>query len=144
MYAALTDMVSLYGEAEILRLGALDGDFPDQVTDLRVEARVARALDSATDLIDSYLRKRYRTPLETVQASIRDAACAIARHTLASTGQTSPSEDVARQYKTTIDWLGQIARGVVTLEGAAPVAQGSAAQFQDRDPIYDTGAGGMW
>lgn len=144
MYAQLSDMVERYGEAEILRLGVIDGDFATEITDLRVEARIARAIVVASDQVDSYLRKRHATPLLDPPVSVVEAACVLARFWLSSNGGTSPSEDVASAQKRTIAWLTQISRGEATLEGSAAMASGSEARISDRPKIFDPGAGGMW
>lgn len=144
MYAQLSDMVERYGEAEILRLGVIDGDFAETVEDLRVEARIARAITVAGDQVDSYLRKRHATPLTDPPLSVVEATCVLARFWLSSNGGTTPSDDVTAAHKRSVEWLTKISRGEATLEGSAAIAQGSTARVSDRPKIYDSGAGGMW
>ena len=144
MYAQLSDMVDRYGEAEILRLGVIDGDFAETLTDARIVERVANGLTVASDQVDSYLRKRHATPLADPPLSVVEATCTLARFWLASNGNTTPSEDVKDSHKRSVNWLTQISRGDATLEGTAPIAQGSEARVSDRPKIYDTGTGGMW
>ncbi|TVR05961.1 MAG: DUF1320 domain-containing protein [Salinarimonadaceae bacterium] len=144
MYASLADMVERYGEVELLRLSVIDGPTPEDIADLRVEARVSRAIATAGDIVDSYLRKRYSTPLATPPASIVEATCVLARHWLSTSGSVNPSDSVTTAVAQTRAWLGRIATGDVTIEGLAPVAQSAAARVSDRPKIYEPGAGGMW
>ena len=144
MYAQLSDMVDRYGEAEVLRLGVIDGDFATDLADARVVDRVSKAITWASDQVDTYLRKRHATPLTNPPVAVIEAACVLARFWLSSNGGTTPSEDVRAAEKRTIAWLTQISRGEATLEGAAALASGSTARFSDREKTHDSGAGGMW
>lgn len=144
MYATVADMVERYGEVELLRLAVIDGPPPEELDDIRVEARVARAVATAGDIVDSYLRKRYSTPLASPPASIVEATCVLARHWLSSNGNVNPSESVIAAAAQTRAWLARIAGGDVTIEGLAPIAQTAAARVSDRPQIYDPGARGPW
>lgn len=144
MYATIADMESRYGEAELLRLGVVDGDMAEELSDPRVEARVSEALTTATDQVDSYLRKRYLTPLSPVPASIVEATCVLARYWLSQSGATTPSESVESHQERILKWLDKLATGTTTLEGLTPIASGSTARVSDRGKIYDAGPGGMW
>lgn len=144
MYAQLSDMVDRYGEAEILRLGVIDGDFATDLLDARVVDRVNKGIAWAEDQVNSYLRKRYATPLGDVPVSIVEATCVLARFWLSTNGASVASEDAMDAHKRSIVWLTQLSRGEATLEGAAAIASGSKAKISDRLKIYDTGAEGMW
>ncbi|MCH8475955.1 MAG: DUF1320 domain-containing protein [Opitutales bacterium] len=144
MYATIADMESRYGGDELRRLGVVDGDMAEELSDPRVQARVSQALMTATDQVDSYLRKRYLTPLAPAPASIVEAPCVLARHWLSQSGATTPSESVTEHRADTLKWLAKLADGSATLEGLTPIAKGSTARVSDRDKIYDPGPGGMW
>lgn len=144
MYATLDDMETRYGASELLRLGVVDGERPESLEDLRVIARVSGAIATASSVIDSFLAKRYTTPIAAPPPSIVEAACVLARHSLASSGATSPSEDVETAKAQTLSWLGKIAQGIVTIEGLASISKGSSARVSDRPAIYNPGTGGVW
>ena len=131
-YATLADMVGRYGETEMLRLSVADGPLPATVLPERIE----RALSAATDTIDSYLRARYRVPLSPVPESVNEAACVLARFSLASGGEREPSEQMGVNRAATIAWLKALATGPVTLEGVAVVSPASGAQSNDRPRIF--------
>jgi phage gp36-like protein len=144
MYATLADMVERYGEAEILRMSVIDGDLPEDLEDPRVEARVSRAIETASSVIDSFLGKRYTTPIAVPPLSVVEAACVIARHWLSSSGSTTPSETAQTARDQTLSWLNKIAQGMVTIEGLAAISKSSSARVSDRPAIYDPGTGGRW
>lgn len=137
-YATVADMVSRFGETEVLRFSAGDGALPEAI----VPERIDQAIADASALIDSYLRRRYTTPLTTAPADITRAACTLARYALAMGGDREPTEQMRLARKEVITWLEGIADGRVTLEGLAPIATTSAARVSDRDPTFWPRPGG--
>lgn len=131
-YATIPDMTLRFGETEIIRLSAGDGPLPVAV----VAATVERALDDATAIVDSYLRRRYLVPLAAPTADIVRAACIIARYDLATGANKEPSTQMKDDRAEVIAWLRMIADGRVTLEGAAPVNAGSGVQASDRERVF--------
>jgi phage gp36-like protein len=105
-YATRSDMTLRYGEAEIASLEDADnvgaGD----------EAVTARALEDASEEVDSYVAVRYQTPLPSVPAPLARAACDIARFRLY---KDRPTEEVKYRYERSVKWLEHLAAGKVLL-----------------------------
>lgn len=138
-YASVDDMVSRFGETEVLRFSAGDGPLPETI----IPARIEQALADASARIDSYLRRRYTVPLAApVPDVIVRAACTLARYDLAMGGDREPTEQMRLAQKDVIGWLEKIASGQATLEGAAPIAPSSGARSSDRDATFTSRAGG--
>ncbi len=101
-YAAIEDMVTRYGEAEMARLTTPEG----QLDDIVVSTRIAGALGDATALIDTYLRRRYVVPLVSpLPREITNACCILARFDLAHGEQREPTEQMRLAKKDVIAWL---------------------------------------
>lgn len=137
-YATVADLVSRYGETEVLRFSAGDGPLPEAIE----PARIDQAIADASALIDSYLRRRYKTPLSTPPSDIVRAACTLARYDLAMGGDREPTEQMRLARKEVIAWLEGVADGRTTLEGVTPIATTSAARVSDRDATFGSCAGG--
>jgi phage gp36-like protein len=138
-YATVDDMVQRFGEAEMIRASTPDGQ--DAVT--VVQAPICTALDDASSTIDSYLRKRYRVPLEVAPPEINRACCMLARYDLGLGGERSVSEQTQKAREETIQWLARIARGEVVL-GMEEVTAGdeSFATTESRRPVFGGRDGG--
>ena len=133
-YATLDDLTLRFGETEILRNAAEDGQVDGPVN----TTRVATLLNAATAVVDSYLGRRYQTPLSPVPDVVVDATCALARYALASGGQSTPSDQMRDGRRDAMAWLKSIAEGTATLPDADPIASASSfAQTQDRPGLYD-------
>jgi phage gp36-like protein len=132
-YATVADMVLRFGAAEMIRASTPDGAEAVAV----VDAPICQKLDDASALIDTYLRKRYRVPLDVAPAEVSRACCLLARYDLSTGGERQPSELVRTDREEVISWLGKIARGEVVLD-LAEVAPGdeSFATFQSRPQVY--------
>ena len=143
-YATVADMVARFGAAEMVRASTPDG--ADAV--LLVPAPIMTALQEASVTIDTYLRKRYRVPLDLPAPSeIQRACCLMARYDLSLGGERNPSEQTKQNRDETVSWLKGIARGDMTLD-LAEVAPGdeSFATFQSRDQVFQdqTPSGGCF
>ncbi|MHB1305349.1 MAG: gp436 family protein [Acidiphilium sp.] len=142
-YASVADMVDRFGQAEMIRLSTPDGAAMVAVIGEPVE----RALDDASALIDTWLRKRYRMPLTVAPPEIRRACCLLARYDLSTGGGRTPSEQTVTERQETISWLRAIGAGTALLDLAeVAVSDESYATQQSRQPVYGTdsvsGAGG--
>lgn len=117
MYATLADMLARYDEADLVQL-------TDQAGSGTIdEARVATALQDATDEIDGYVAAKYRTGTPPVPARLVKIACIIARHALFR--DTAP-DAVVKARDAAIAELRDIARGIIKLD------DGSGEQLQTR------------
>lgn len=133
-YAIVEDLIARFGEVDVIRLSAPEGQLDGMVD----QARVILALDSASALIDSYLRRRYATPLSPVPPEIKDTCCTLARYELARGEQKTPSEQMREEHKATLTWLRMIADGTVFLDAAlagatAPAVAGARVSDRARD-----------
>jgi phage gp36-like protein len=146
-YASIDDMVLRFGQSEIARASTPDGQ---EVGDV-VAAPVQAALNDASATADSYLRKRYQTPLDIAPVEITRTVCSIARVYLLSGGGRQASEQALHDQKEAVSWLERIARGLVLLD-LQEVAQGdeSFAVMEDRRDVFsgrndgNSFRGGFW
>lgn len=132
-YATVDDMVSRWGVAEMIGASTPDGA-PATVV---MPEPINVALENASALIDGYLRRRYRVPLEAVPPEINDACCKLARYEVNTGGSKAPSEQTIKGRDDTIAWLTRIASGTVVL-GMEEVTTGdqSFATARARRPVF--------
>lgn len=134
-YATLEDMVTRFGETEMIRISAPDsGPLPDAPD----EESVTFALTDATATIESYLRPRYQLPIANPTSDLIRAACHLARYDLASGGGREPSDTMRKNRDEAIGWLKMLSDGRASLEGAAQIvaSPSSTARTQDRQPTF--------
>ena len=115
-YATLADMVSRYGEDELIGFTATR----DQPLDTIDQSKVASALVTASDQMDTYLRRRYLVPVASPSASLVQACCAIARYMLAVNSTSTPTDQMRDDRKDAFKWLADLNEGRATLDGAIP------------------------
>lgn len=138
MYATVDDMIQRYGEVEMIRLSVADGDAPEAIVPGRIEGAIA----DASQLIDSYLRARYATPVVPAAPELVRATCLLARYDLAHGGEREPTEQMRLARKEVIAWLAQLAGGAASLEGAVALSAGGGARAADRARAFTTRADG--
>ncbi len=132
-YAAPSDMIARFGSAEMLRLSTSEG----QPLDVIDQGRINVALADASALIDSYLRRRYATPIAAVPQEVLRACCILARFDLAHGDGREPSEQMRLARKETIGWLESIRDGQTMLADLTPAGDQSFAQVAvRRGPSY--------
>ena len=111
-YATSDDMVARYGQTEMIRLSTPFGqDMLWVVTD-----PINTALDDASSVVDTYLRRRYAVPLQAAPPEIRRACQLLARYDLYQGEQKSPTEQVIKDRDETLAWLRAVSRGDVVLD----------------------------
>lgn len=133
-YATIDDLVAAFGESEVTRLTAPEGNLEAPVD----EAKALRAVTEASDLIDSYLARRYALPLAMPYPPAIVRACGVlARFQLAHGEQREPTEQMRLDRKETIAWLDKLADGSAVLPGL-PVAgaSGAGARVCDRPRAF--------
>ena len=136
IYATAADMISAFGEAEVIActdragIGEMDGEVLDA------------ALVSASSEADSYLARRYELPPAAVPAALVSAVCDIARYRL-SGGPVLETDPVKERYKLAIEWLRRVADGAVTLpELLPPEAAGDSIMFFTGRRVFAAGPAG--
>jgi len=129
-YATPDDLVSRYGEQEIIEISTPAGQPMDAVN----TAAVTTAIGDASDMIDSFLRKRYVTPVAAPPQVLTQSCCAIARYLLCQAGGTTSAEKVKDAYQAAQSWLRKVQDGSVTLDGELlPNTSSNWAEFQGRE-----------
>ncbi len=132
-YATVEEMIGRFGEAEMMRLTT-----PANADLVAVQSAPAKvALEDASAVIDTFLRKRYRAPLDVAPKEIKRACCILARYDLATGEQKQPSETMVAERKETLAWLKQIASGDVVLDlEEVTTGEESFSAMQTRDPVF--------
>jgi phage gp36-like protein len=141
-YDTVTGMIAQWGTAEMILISTPAGQ--DAVT--VYEPVVRQALQDASDTIDSYAAKRYRTPFDVPAAVISRHCRILARYELMNSDQRTPSENAKTMRDETIAWLRDLSLGRVLLEAEeVPPSDESFAAFNDaRRPTFGAGNGGFW
>lgn len=124
-YATIANIEESYGAARLDMLSDLDGN------GTRDEAKIARALDDASALIDGYVSQRYALPISPVPPVLREACVSIAVYKLA-TDPTLLTEDMRARYADALKFLRDVAAakaalGIPTLADAASGAAQAAS-----------------
>jgi len=137
-YCTHDDLVKRVGADDLARLADHDGD---GMADSEV---VARAVNDADALIDSYLRVRFDVPVSAggeVPDVLRTRAVNLALYFL-HLGRDSVTEDVRRQYEDDVAWLREAAAGHVSL-GVDPSPEESqeaiGVRYQSRPRVFGRG-----
>ncbi|MGI8839760.1 MAG: gp436 family protein [Caulobacteraceae bacterium] len=111
-YAVLADLVTRFGEREMIQLTDRSQPPADQI-----DAAVAQsALDAASSIVDGYVGAKYALPLPSVPAILVDVACDIARYRLYA---DQAPERVAVLHKEARTTLRDISRGAIKIDVAA-------------------------
>lgn len=133
-YSTQSDLVALYGEAQLLLIADRDGD---SALDTDV---IARAIAGADAIIDLHVRGRYAVPLSPVPTEILGVSCAIARYKLYENGNDAP--EVAKEgFKSAMALLASIRDGdaVLTCTAASssdPTATAGEVETAGDEPVF--------
>lgn len=140
-YATKADMVSAFGETELIELT----DRSDPPADAIDDEVLAAALVAASAEIDGYVGRVAVVPLAVVPESLRQLALVIARYRL-STDQ--PDGRVRVDYEDAVATLERVAKGLVVLnlpvEAAEPGTAGRRVQGSAAPRVFGPGLGGTW
>lgn len=131
MYCTRADLITRFGEAEIVQLSdrAHSGAIDDAV--------VSQAIADAAAEIDGYLAGRYPLPLTDIPPLLNLYACDIARYRLFEDGAY---EQVVERYNTALRYLRDVASGKVQLLPAGPDdAPEHEVVMTSRPPIFGGG-----
>jgi len=136
-YAQPSDMVTRFGQQEMLRLTVPEGQ-PLDVIDID---RLNLALGDASALMDSYLRRRYLCPVSPVPQELTRACCILARHDLALGGGRTPTDQMRAGYDATMKWLRALFDGTALLGDATAAGEQGNAMMQDAGcPVFSDGS----
>ncbi len=135
-YATSADLLTRFGEGELLRLAMTPSGELDQAT-------LQLALDDASALIDGYLAGRYPLPLTHVPSALVPICADIARHRLY--GEQAP-EQIAKRNEAALAFLKSVGKGELALGLAADgeqVESQNLAQLQSDGRVFGRGSGGF-
>lgn len=136
MYASVNDLLTRFGEAELLRLAMTPTGELDQTA-------LAIALNDASALVDGYLAGRYPLPLAHVPAALVPICADIARHRLY--GEQAP-EQVAKRNEAALAFLKSVGKGELALGLAADGEQlesQNLAQLHSDGRVFGRDKGGF-
>ena len=133
-YATAADMIARFGTEELIRISTPAGQDMDGV----VAEVVMAALHDASALMDSYIRRRYRTPLDVAPLEVVAMCCNIARFNLATGDGKTCSDEVKARNDRAERWLRDIAKGDVRLdlEEVAPTTEETADVYIGRQAVF--------
>lgn len=148
-YATVQDLISRFGQRELVQLTDLDNLPPTTVN----EARVQLALDDASALVDAYIGQAYKLPLTGCAKPVTvpgedpeyvtppllvQLTSDLARFNLYD--DLAPENEVARRQAAAIKQLGAIGEGKAVLScpwgGEPGQALGATAQSGGEDVAY--------
>ena len=119
-YASEQDIADIYGAPRLDMLADSTGD------GVRDQAKITRALEASSDVIDGYISNRYALPLTRTSGVLRDCCVSIAVYRMASDASLM-TEDTRKRYEDAIAFLKDIAKGVAGLGGIVTIAGQAAA-----------------
>lgn len=127
-YATIEDLIAAIprGEQELIELTDRTGS--GEIDSVKVE----RALETATNLINTYVAKVATLPLSVVPPTLRDHCANIARYQLYG---DAPHEEIRKRYEQAIAWLRDLVAGKADLgvpqdEAPTPVARASRGEIR--------------
>jgi len=132
-YAAASDMIRQFGEAEVLAL--TDPENTGQID----QGILDGALIDASAEIDSYLAGRYKLPFVPVPRNLVRLCCNLARYHLTGTNRLE-TEHIKDRYDAAIRYLEFVAAGKVTIgppDGGQPTPDPSGSvQFVGGGKVF--------
>jgi phage gp36-like protein len=108
-YATVCDLISRFGERELIQLTDRQEPPVDQVD----ETVAQPALDTASSIIDGYVGAKYALPLNAYPALLTDIACDIARFRLFS---DQAPEAVIKRNDQAVSMLRAISKGEIKID----------------------------
>lgn len=117
-YATQQDMIDTQGQEAVATVSDRDGDGAIDGT------AVTRALDAASDEMDSYLCGRYAVPV-TATPVVKKVCIDMAMYLLAGRA-AALTEEMRLRYTDAVAWLKLVAKGDVSIVGATPPGGGGA------------------
>lgn len=103
------------------------------------------ALDAASALAESFIKKRYTTPLTAWGLDLRRAVCHIASYDLLCTRGFNPQRGadqvILKRHDDAMNWLRDVARGIVEL---ADAASDSTVDLDEASPILGSARDALW
>ncbi len=133
MYCTADDMIKRFERDELIRLTDKDGSAGDIVS-----AVIDQAIDDAGATINGYLAGVVKLPLDTPPENLNRLCADIARYYLYD-DVLDDTHQAARRYKTSMDYLTNVASGKIRLSMTAEEASASAtnlAEFSSAGSVF--------
>ena len=109
MYCTREDMITRFGEEELIQLTDRDG-----TAGAVVDAVLNQVIDDAGATIDGYLGGRYSLPLAAVPRVLTRTACDLARYYLFD-NQLDEEHQAAKRHDEALKYLEKVGRGTLQL-----------------------------
>lgn len=137
-YATVDDMIARFGSEELIQISTPAGQDQDGI----VADVVMAAVTDASAMMDGYIGRRYRVPMDIPPSIVTAVCCDMARWRLSIGGGRTPSETIRTGYKDAITWLTDVSVGRVVLEldEVAPSDESYAQASTGREAMF----GGRW
>lgn len=131
-YALQSDMITRYGEQPLVEL--TDRNEPSE--GVINTAVLQAALDDASSVIDTYIKRRYQLPLQTLPPALRQCCEAMAWFSLHRGRYTTEDRDA---YDDAIKFMKDVSNGIALLEvaGAEPPSAAAQAVEQNSDRTFN-------
>ncbi|WP_131667377.1 gp436 family protein [Psychrobacter pygoscelis] len=132
-YATRNDLINRYSMTEVLELESMHGNGSETIS---------AALSDATTVMNGYLAKRYRLPLNPA-ADLKIYCCDIARYHLYKNQAT---DEVRNRYKDAIKWLESVVADKVDVSYNTPLTddEHQATRVAPAVPIGDSYKGSVF
>jgi phage gp36-like protein len=129
-YATLSDLVSRFGEEQLVQLTDRNGS---GVIDQSI---VDQAINDASALIDGYLSGRYPVPLSPVPAILVGYACDLARYNLFPDANLDDVNTVRIRQRDAIRFLEQVGQGKLSLGLRTEPTRDNGVQFSTNQNVF--------
>lgn len=133
MYATRADLENMYGVNEVAVIATRDTEAAPS------ETSISRALQDATDFMNTHLASRYDIPLSGDAPSLKRPCADIALYYLAQSA-SSLTEEIEKRYERALAYLRDLSKGVATLaidpdgEGEATATTGRQVRVAKTGP----------
>ena len=135
-YASIDDMIARFGSEELTQISTPAGQDQDGI----VADVVLAAITDASAMMDGYIGRRYRVPMDVPPPIVTALCCDMARYRLSTGGSRTPGETMRAGYKDAVAWLTDVSVGKVVLE-LDEVTAGDESYAQMAPPRHATFGG---
>ena len=112
-------------------LSELANDPTGQASDIEIREIIAARILDAQSFVDSYLNQKYQVPFAdtAVPDSVRHATGVVAYYRLHERRTEMITEQVQQLYDQTVEWLRDIAKGIISLPQPPAVGGGKSSTY---------------
>jgi len=139
MYCTLADLIEQIREVDIIELTD-DEDLSPSSIDPNIHtaimSRINWAIEIATSEIDSYLTKKYATPLSPIDSLITSICASLSIYYLFTRRNLDIPFSRLESRKFNIEKLKEIADGIVEINGIESLKKNSTIEINSSDRIF--------